>query len=105
MSGVYHPKDRSSAPTPRNGASRTADGPAAGVNLLVYTLDEAQAHTRGRRHRPSSRHICELLGYLERNEDMLVNYAAGRRQGEPISTAFVEIGRLCSPFSTFAPPC
>ena len=36
------------------------------------------------------RHIGELLGYLERNEDMLVHYAARRRQGEPISTAFVE---------------
>ena len=36
------------------------------------------------------RHICELLGYLERNEDMLVHYAARRRRGEPISTAFVE---------------
>jgi hypothetical protein len=36
------------------------------------------------------RHICELLGYLERNQDMLVRYAARRRRGEPISTAFVE---------------
>jgi hypothetical protein len=36
------------------------------------------------------RHIGELLGYLERNEDMLVHYAAQRRRGEPISTAFVE---------------
>jgi Transposase len=36
------------------------------------------------------RHIYELLGYLERNEDMLVHYAARRRQGKPISTAFVE---------------
>jgi hypothetical protein len=33
------------------------------------------------------RHICELLGYLERNEDMLVHYAARRLRGEPISTA------------------
>jgi hypothetical protein len=36
------------------------------------------------------RHICELLGYLERNQDMLVHCAARRRRGEPISTAFVE---------------
>jgi hypothetical protein len=36
------------------------------------------------------RHIGELLGYLERNKDALVHYAAGRRRGEPISTAFVE---------------
>jgi hypothetical protein len=36
------------------------------------------------------RHICELLGYLERNQDMLVHYAARHRRGEPISTAFIE---------------
>ena len=36
------------------------------------------------------RHISALLGYLERNQDMLVHYAARRRHGEPISTAFVE---------------
>jgi hypothetical protein len=36
------------------------------------------------------RHVGELLGYLERNEHMLVHYAARRRRGEPISTAFVE---------------
>jgi hypothetical protein len=36
------------------------------------------------------RHINELLGYLERNEDALVHYAARRRHGEPILTAFVE---------------
>jgi hypothetical protein len=36
------------------------------------------------------RHVRELLGYLERNEDALVHYAARRRNGEPISTAFVE---------------
>jgi len=32
----------------------------------------------------------ELLGYLERNEAALVHYAARRRRGESISTAFVE---------------
>ena len=36
------------------------------------------------------RHASELLGYLERNEDALIHYAARRRCGEPISTAFVE---------------
>ena len=36
------------------------------------------------------RHISDLLGYLERNEGALVHYAARRRRGEPISTAFVE---------------
>jgi hypothetical protein len=53
-------------------------------------LDETHAAARGSRHRPSSGHICELLGYLERNEELLVHYAARRRRGEPISTAFVE---------------
>jgi hypothetical protein len=36
------------------------------------------------------RHASELLGYLERNQDALVHYAARRQRGEPISTAFVE---------------
>jgi len=36
------------------------------------------------------RHVSELLGYLERNQGVLVHYAARRRRGEPISTAFVE---------------
>ena len=36
------------------------------------------------------RHVSELLGHLERNQDALVHYAARRRRGEPISTAFVE---------------
>jgi len=35
-------------------------------------------------------HASELLGYLKRNEHALVPYAARRRRGEPISTAFVE---------------
>jgi hypothetical protein len=36
------------------------------------------------------RHVSGLLDYLERNQDALVHYAARRRRGEPISTAFVE---------------
>ena len=36
------------------------------------------------------RHVSELLGYLEHNRGALVPYAARRRRGEPISTAFVE---------------
>src|SRR5271166_540680 len=36
------------------------------------------------------RHVSELLGYLKRNDGALVPYAARRRCGEPISTAFVE---------------
>ena len=36
------------------------------------------------------RHVSDLLGYLERNQSALVPYAARRRRGEPISTAFVE---------------
>jgi hypothetical protein len=35
-------------------------------------------------------HVGELLVYLERNQGALVRYAARRRNGEPISTAFVE---------------
>jgi hypothetical protein len=35
-------------------------------------------------------HFGELLAYLERNQGALVHYAARRRNGEPISTAFVE---------------
>jgi hypothetical protein len=35
-------------------------------------------------------HAGELLAYLERNQEALVHYAARRRNGEPISTAFVE---------------
>ena len=36
------------------------------------------------------RRVGDLLGYLERNRDALVPYAARRRRGEPISTALVE---------------
>jgi hypothetical protein len=36
------------------------------------------------------RRVGDLLGYLERNQAALVPYAARRRRGEPISTAFVE---------------
>ncbi len=35
-------------------------------------------------------HAGELLAYLERNQGALVHYAARHRNGEPISTAFVE---------------
>jgi hypothetical protein len=35
-------------------------------------------------------HADELLAYLARNQGALVHYAARRRNGEPISTAFVE---------------
>jgi hypothetical protein len=36
------------------------------------------------------RHVSDLLSYLARNRDALAPYAARRRRGEPISTAFVE---------------
>src|SRR4051812_22628674 len=36
------------------------------------------------------RHVSDLLGYLERNQGALAPYAARRRRGDPISTAFVE---------------
>jgi hypothetical protein len=35
-------------------------------------------------------HVGELLAYLERNQGALVHYAARRRRGEPIPTAFIE---------------
>jgi hypothetical protein len=35
-------------------------------------------------------HVADLLVYLERNAAALVHYAARRRRGEPIATAFVE---------------
>jgi hypothetical protein len=34
-------------------------------------------------------HVGERLAYLDRNQEALVHYAARRRNGEPISTAFV----------------
>ena len=36
------------------------------------------------------RHVSEMLAYLERNQGALVHYAAQRRNGEAISTAFTE---------------
>src|SRR3954454_22276878 len=58
----------------------------------VYTADPCNTvHLRGIVGIDRlQRHISDLLGYLERNQDMLVHYAARRRRGEPISTAFVE---------------
>jgi hypothetical protein len=69
-------------------------------------------------------HVGELLAYLERNQGALVHYAARRRNGEPVSTAFVEsavneiiakrmnknsrcagTGRPCSPSSTCEQRC
>ena len=41
-------------------------------------------------HSRLQRHVSGLLDYLERNRGALVHYAARRRRGEPISTAFVE---------------
>ena len=58
----------------------------AGLYRWTKRKDIREVAGIGRLHR----HICELLGYLERNEDMLVHYSARRRRGEPISTAFVE---------------
>ena len=36
------------------------------------------------------RHVHDLIVYLEANRSALVDYGARRRQGKPISTAFVE---------------
>jgi hypothetical protein len=40
--------------------------------------------------RQLQRQVSDLLNYLERNQSALVHCAALLRQGEPISTAFVE---------------
>ena len=54
-------------------------------------LGAAYIHTRHDWHRaPAEHHLGELLAYLERNQGALVHYAARRRNGEPISTAFME---------------
>jgi len=75
----------------RNGACGTAAGAGAGASLLAYSAGRtASSYARSPASNRLQRHISELLGYLERNQDMLVHYAARRRQGEPISTAFVE---------------
>ena len=67
-----------------------AGGSGAGVTCWPIPLDEAQARARDSRLDRLRRHISALLGDRERNQDMLVHYAARRRHGEPISTAFVE---------------
>ena len=70
----------------------------------------------------SRQHVADLLNYLERNDAVLVHYAARRQGGEPIATSFVEsavdeiiswpmrskcagTGPQCSPSWTCALPC
>ena len=53
-------------------------------------LGAAYIYKRHGWHRAPGTPFGELLAYLERNQGALVHYAARRRNGEPISTAFVE---------------
>ena len=84
----------------RRGGSRTG---AREMAPVARALAGMPAQTRGFVPLGAVYHICgvagigrlehlvsELLGYLERNQGALVPYAARRRQGEAISTAFVE---------------
>ena len=75
----------------RNGAYGMDVGRDAGANSRRYAAGRgvhqyAAIAGIGR----LERHAGELLAYLERNQEALVHYAARRRNGEPISTAFVE---------------
>jgi hypothetical protein len=56
--------------------------------LCCWTQRKHLRHVTGIEH--LQRHVSALLGYLERNQDALVHYAARRRRSGPISTAFVE---------------
>ena len=75
----------------RSGACGTGVGRDAGANSRLCAAGRSAPHVHdvagiGR----LEHHVRELLAYLERNEGALVHYAARRRRGEPISTAFVE---------------
>jgi hypothetical protein len=74
----------------RSGACGTAAGQGAGVSSLPYTAGRSASTCDVAGIGRLQRHVSELLGYLGRNQDTLVHYAARRRRGEPISTAFVE---------------
>src|SRR5215211_3857675 len=85
------PAERSATSNERSGACGTAAGRGCRRKLAALRRWTKRKHMRdvagiGR----LQRHVAELLGYLERNRDALVHYAARRRRGEPISTAFVE---------------
>jgi hypothetical protein len=58
--------------------------------VRVYHWSQAKGFRHVEGMRPLQHHLHELLAYLEANQSALVNYAARRRSGEPISTAFVE---------------
>jgi hypothetical protein len=64
------------------------------VDTLIPTSRDQVDRRTLRRHQPRHYPIFIPLSvsshYLERNQDMLVHYAARRRHGEPISTEFVE---------------
>jgi hypothetical protein len=80
-----HLGQRSSCRVDKAGHMIAIDPP---VRFLTFSLASKGPSTHATT--PLQRHVRELLGYLERNEGALVHYAARRRCGEPISTAFVE---------------
>ena len=103
----------------RSGAFGTGVGRDAGANSWRYAAGRPFIHGMAGITR-LGHHVGELLAYLERNQGALVHYAARRRSGEPISTAFVESAvneiiakrrnkkqqmRRCSPSSTCAQRC
>ena len=53
-------------------------------------LGTAYIYSWHSRHRASGTPRRRTAAYLERHQGALVHYAARRRNGEPISTAFVE---------------
>ena len=63
------------------------------VALVAWALAGMPAQTRGLRRWARRKQVRDVagIGRLERNEGALVPYAARRRRGEPISTAFVEL--------------
>src|SRR6187397_563634 len=82
---------RSAPSNGRSGACGTAAGRGVGASWWICSA----GRSAGRcviwlASAASTGHVTELLGYLERNQDALVHYAARRRREEPISTAFVE---------------
>lgn len=88
--GQRSPRRRGAVRNPERAKWRLWHGRGPGcqrklVDLLRWTERRQVCDLAGvsRLHR----HVAELLGYLDRNQDALVSYAARRRRGEPISTA------------------
>jgi hypothetical protein len=85
------PTRRSVAWSGPSGACGTAAGRDAGANLWPSVAGRgANRCVTWPGPDVSSGTPASCLGHLERNQGALVHYAARRRRGEPISTAFVE---------------